>query len=78
MSEETGYEIRMNINSYDQALERIIAALKAEGFGVLPHIDGRATLKEKLGEDFRPYTIKAVATEARTRLARVAKSLLEG
>ncbi len=42
---------------YGEALERAKAALKAEGFGVLTEIDVKATLKEKLGADFRPYAI---------------------
>lgn len=42
---------------YDEALEATKAALKAEGFGVLTEIDVRATLKEKLGADFRRYDI---------------------
>jgi uncharacterized protein (DUF302 family) len=135
MSEEIGFEVRMT-TCYDEALEKVIAALKTEGFGVLTRIDVRATLKEKIGEDFRPYsilgacnpplahralsadpvvglmlpcnvpveangedetivrianpevmmrvggfqeneTVQAVASEARTRLERVANSLLE-
>lgn len=51
-----GFEIRLEQN-YEQALERVSAALKAEGFGILTRIDVQATLKEKLGADFRPYTI---------------------
>jgi uncharacterized protein (DUF302 family) len=56
MSQEIGFEVKLD-SPYEQAVEKVIAALKAEGFGVLTSIDVRATLKEKLGEDFRPYII---------------------
>lgn len=56
MSQEIGFEIRLDL-PYEEALEKVIAALKSEGFGVLTRIDVHATLKEKLGEDFRPYVI---------------------
>lgn len=41
----------------DAAIDQVAAALKAEGFGVLTRIDVDKTLKEKIGADFRRYTI---------------------
>jgi uncharacterized protein (DUF302 family) len=56
MTEELGFEVHLDL-AYDKALDRVVSALKGRGFGVLTRIDVKATLKEKLGEDFRPYTI---------------------
>jgi uncharacterized protein (DUF302 family) len=42
---------------YEEAIERVTAALKEEGFGVLTEIDVQATLKKKLDADFRRYII---------------------
>jgi uncharacterized protein (DUF302 family) len=42
---------------YEQAVERVTAALKDEGFGILTEIDVKATLKKKLDADFRKYII---------------------
>jgi uncharacterized protein (DUF302 family) len=56
MADKLGFEVHLEL-SYEATLEAVTAALKAEGFGVLTRIDVRATLKEKLGEDFRPYAI---------------------
>lgn len=42
---------------YDTAVERTVAALKEQGFGILTTIDVKKTLKEKLGAEMRPYVI---------------------
>ena len=42
---------------YDDAVERVEAALQKEGFGILTRIDVRETLKTKIDVDFRPYVI---------------------
>jgi uncharacterized protein (DUF302 family) len=51
-----GFEIKLN-QPYLSSLNKVTAALKNEGFGVLTEIDVQSTLKEKLGESFRQYTI---------------------
>ena len=56
MSEPLGFYVKMNL-PYGAAIEKATEALKAEGFGVLTRIDVQATLKEKLGKEFRPYVI---------------------
>jgi len=42
---------------FEEAVDRVKAELKKDGFGVLTDIDVRQTLREKLGVDFRPYRI---------------------
>lgn len=43
--------------SFSEAIDKTVAALKEEGFGVLTEIDIKATLKKKLDADFYNYTI---------------------
>lgn len=56
VNEPLAFRVELNV-PYERAIERVIDALKAEGFGVLTRIDVKETLKQKLGEDFRPYVI---------------------
>jgi len=51
-----GIEKRLSIG-YDEAVEKVTATLKDEGFGVLTTIDVKATLKAKLDADFKRYVI---------------------
>ncbi len=43
--------------TYEDVLARVPGALRSEGFGVLTEIDLKRTFAEKLGVDFRRYTI---------------------
>ena len=53
---EMAYEVSINA-PYAEALPRVIEALKEEGFGVLTRIDVHDAFKEKLGVEFRNYSI---------------------
>jgi uncharacterized protein (DUF302 family) len=53
---ELGFQSTLNL-PYEAALEKVTAALKAEGFGILTSIDVKETMKKKLDVDFRKYTI---------------------
>ena len=44
-------------DSYEEAIDKVTAALKEEGFGVLTEIDVKDTLKKKLDVDFKRYKI---------------------
>lgn len=46
----------LNTN-FDETIDKVTSALKEEGFGVLTEIDVKATLKNKLDVDFKPYKI---------------------
>ena len=53
----TYFHARTIEGDFDSVLDRTRAALQTHGFGVLTEIDVQATLKAKIGEDFRPYRI---------------------
>jgi len=42
---------------FEEAVRRTTDALKHEGFGIITEIDVKATLKAKIGIDFRNYRI---------------------
>jgi len=52
-----GFTTTLIGTSFEQALDKTIAALKAEGFGVLSDIDVQKAMKDKLGADMPPYRI---------------------
>jgi uncharacterized protein (DUF302 family) len=54
--EQYGISTKVNL-SYEETVDKTRAALKEEGFGVLTEIDVKATLKEKLDQDFIKYII---------------------
>ena len=51
------YIARTVTGEFPAIVERVIEALKSEGFGVLTDIDVKATMKKTLDIDFRNYRI---------------------
>ncbi len=56
MTAHYGHSRIVNL-TFEEALKKVTANLKEQGFGVLTEIDIKATLKDKLGVETRPYKI---------------------
>lgn len=53
-----GYGMTIRLDEpFAEAVDRVRAALQAQGFGVLTEIDVQATLRAKLGEEMEEYLI---------------------
>lgn len=52
-----GFTTTLSGQSFDDVLAKTLAALKAEGFGVLTEIDVQRTMKDKLGVEMPRYRI---------------------
>ncbi len=52
-----GWTLRLPGKTMAEARALATEALKEQGFGILTEIDVKATLKQKINKDFRPYTI---------------------
>jgi uncharacterized protein (DUF302 family) len=54
----TRYEMSIVLKgTLEEVKEKVLEALRAQGFGVITEIDMQKTLKQKLGVDIMPYQI---------------------
>jgi uncharacterized protein (DUF302 family) len=51
-----GFDVRVK-GTFQEVVQKVVDALKTQGFGVLADIDVQATMKAKLNLDRRPYRI---------------------
>ena len=56
--EQTRYGLRVEVSrGFDETVQAATESLKAQGFGILTTIEIDKALKEKIGAEFRRYTI---------------------
>ena len=65
---DMSHDVRLNC-AHEEAIGRVTDALAAEGFGVLSRIDIDEKFRDKLGIEFRPYTILGACNPALANLA---------
>ncbi len=58
------YYSKMLRTSFDDAVEKVTAALFTEGFGVISEVDLHEKIKHKLGVDFKRYRILGACNPA--------------
>lgn len=56
-SSSYGFHAHLGQTDFNGVVDRVTAALKTEGFGVLTEIDVQATMKAKLGLEVSPHRI---------------------
>lgn len=58
MSNQPSYGITRRVSmGYEEAVEKVTASLKEQGFGILTEINVKDTLKAKIDKDFTKYII---------------------
>jgi len=64
------YGMRSSVTgSFEEVKEKVVAALKTQGFGILTEIDVQKIFKDKLDIDFEPYLIMGACNPGFAHLA---------